>query len=420
MSSPGVTASGPGAEGLLPHLERIWAVARDLGFDPLPTHFEVVPAPVVYEVAAYGLPGRFTHWSHGKAYHLLKTRHDYGLHRIYELVINADPCQAFLLESNSLFENLFVAAHVAGHADFFHHNVFFRRAGREMAGLAAVHAERVRRYEYDHGVEAVERVLDAALALEPHTDPWLAEEQQVPPLRPGEPFEDVLLFIQHHAPHLEDWERDLLAMVRAERLYFWPQIRTKVMNEGWACIAHSRILRRLDLPDGDYTEFARLHAAIQASSPFAFNPYAVGYHTWERILATRGWDEARFILETEDDVAFLRNHLDRQVAEACDLYIYARQGDQWVIVEDDWARVRDLLVLSRVRGGFPLIAVVDGDYRGRGELLLRHIFDGRELDLDEARQALALVERLWRRPVHLETRAGGHDVVLSVPAGDKG
>ncbi|HEY8552601.1 MAG TPA: SpoVR family protein [Thermaerobacter sp.] len=420
MTAAGVTASGPGAERLLPHLERVWTVARELGFDPLPTHFEVVPAPVVYEVAAYGLPGRFTHWSHGKAYHLLKTRHDYGLHRIYELVIHADPCQALLLESNTLLENLFVAAHVAGHADFFRHNVFFRRAGRDMADLAAVHAERVRRYEFDHGVEAVERVLDAALALEPHTDPWLRDEDAVPPLRPDEPFEDVLLFLQHHAPELEEWERDLLAMVRAERLYFWPLVRTKVMNEGWACIAHTRILRRLDLSDGDYAEFARLHAGIQAASPFAFNPYAVGYHTWERILATRGWDEARLILETEDDVAFLRNHLDRQVVETCDLYIYARQGDRWVIVEDDWEKVRDLMVLSRVRGGFPLIAVVDGDHRGRGELLLRHVFDGRELDLDEARRALAHVERLWRRPVYLETRADGRDVVLAASPADKG
>ena len=354
------------------------------------------------------------------SYHLLKTRHDYGLHRIYELVIHADPCQAFLLESNTPLENLFVAAHVAGHADFFHHNVFFRRAGRDMAELAAVHAERVRRYEYDHGTEAVERVLDAALALEPHTDPWLGPGEDDPPLKPDEPCEDVLLFIQRHAPDLAEWERDLLAMVRAERMYFWPQVRTKTMNEGWACIAHSRILRALDLDDAAYTEFARLHAGIQASSPFTFNPYAVGYRIWERILATRGWDEALRIRETEDDVSFLRNYLDQAVVEACNLYVYARRGDQWVIVEDDWRQVRDLLVLHRVRGGHPLIVVVDGDYHGRRELLLRHVFDGRELDLEEARHTLAHVERLWRRPVYLETQAGGRVLVLTAAGGEKG
>ncbi|HEY8395045.1 MAG TPA: SpoVR family protein [Thermaerobacter sp.] len=420
MSGGAVSVAGPGAEALLPDLEEIWAAARELGFDPLPTHFEIVPAPVVYEVAAYGLPGRFTHWSHGKAYHLLKTRHDYGLHRIYELVINADPCRAFLLESNSRLENRFVAAHVAGHADFFHHNVFFQQGNRDMADLAAVHAERVRRYEFDHGIEAVERVLDAALALEAHTDPWLRPGEAHPPLRPEEPFEDVLLFIQLHAPELEDWERDLLAMVRDERMYFWPQVRTKTMNEGWACIAHSRILRRLGLDDAEYTEFARLHASIQASSPLAYNPYAVGYHVWERILETRGWDEALRIRETEDDVSFLRNYLDETVVEKCDLYIYARRGDEWVIVEDDWEKVRDLIVLSRVRGGYPLITVVDGDHHGRRELLLRHIFDGRELDVEEARHTLALVERLWRRPVYLETRVEGRDVVLTPHGHEKG
>src|SRR5437588_11427338 len=79
----------------------IWEVALRLGLDPFPTHFELVPATMMYELGAYGIPGRFSHWTHGKQYFQMKTMHDYGLSKIYELVINANPSQAFLMETNS-------------------------------------------------------------------------------------------------------------------------------------------------------------------------------------------------------------------------------------------------------------------------------------------------------------------------------
>src|ERR671915_1580365 len=105
-------------------MDHIWEVAHRLGLDPFPVHFELVPASIMYEFGAYGLPGRFSHWTHGRTYHQIKTMYDYGLSKIYELVINSNPSYAFLLENNSVLQNKVVAAHVLGHSDFFKHNVY--------------------------------------------------------------------------------------------------------------------------------------------------------------------------------------------------------------------------------------------------------------------------------------------------------
>jgi len=83
----------------------IWDVAWAMGLHPFPMHYEIVPSSILYEFGAYGLPGRFSHWTHGKAYHQMKTMYDYGLSKIYELVINTNPCYAFLLDTNGFVQN---------------------------------------------------------------------------------------------------------------------------------------------------------------------------------------------------------------------------------------------------------------------------------------------------------------------------
>src|SRR3954468_19526716 len=96
-------------------IEEIWEVGEQMQLDPFPIHFEIVPAKIMYEIGSYGLPGRFSHWTHGKAFHQMKTMYDYGLSKIYELIINTNPAQAFLMEGNSLIQNKLVIAHVIGH-----------------------------------------------------------------------------------------------------------------------------------------------------------------------------------------------------------------------------------------------------------------------------------------------------------------
>src|SRR5689334_8285623 len=154
-------------------IEDIWEASKSTGLDPYPIHFEIVPAKVMYEIGAYGVPGRFSHWTHGKAFHQMKTMYDYGLSKIYELIINTNPAQAYLMEGNSLVQNKLVIAHVIGHSDFFKCNAYFQHTNRQMAETAGVTAERIRAYEQEHGEKAVEEFLDAVLSIQEHIDPNL-------------------------------------------------------------------------------------------------------------------------------------------------------------------------------------------------------------------------------------------------------
>jgi len=432
----------------------IWEISQRCGLDPFPVHFEMVPATIMYEFGAYGVPGRFSHWTHGRAYQQIKTMYDYGLSKIYELVINADPSYAFLLENNSVLQNKVVAAHVLGHSDFFKNNAYFAHTNRGMLETVNVHAERLQRYEFEHGRDEVESFLDAVLSIDEHFDPFVHTKRQsaedyarqqrrrpaeqpyddlfrldqdanpapVPPVKrfPLEPEKDLLLFLAEHADGLEDWQRDVLQIVRTEQIYFLPQMQTKIMNEGWAAYWHTRIIRELGLGSDEYLEFASMNAGVLAPSRRGMNPYYVGLKVFEDI--ERRWDEPseeereRFgrsggdgrrkifeVREQESDASFLRNYLTKELVDDLDLYIYRLQDGKWVVVEKDWEKVRDSILTSMTNFGRPYIVVEDADYHGGRELYLKHSFEGAELDQSYADKTLRQVQRLWGRRVHLET-----------------
>src|SRR5688572_22475098 len=153
-------------------VDQIWEIATTrFGLDPFPVRFEIVPASVMYEVGSYALPGRYSHWTFGKAYHRMKMMYDFGLSKIYEVVINSNPSYAFLLETNSPIQNKMVIAHVLGHVDFFKNNAYFSRTNRRMVDEAAMHARRMSEYEFKYGRKVVEELLDAVLSIEEHIDP---------------------------------------------------------------------------------------------------------------------------------------------------------------------------------------------------------------------------------------------------------
>ncbi|MCI0182481.1 hypothetical protein MM817_00741 [Acidibacillus sp. S0AB] len=258
-------------------IEQMTAMAKEFGLDFYDMRFEIVPADVLYTFGAYqGMPTRFSHWTFGKAYHRMKMDYDLGLSRIYELVINSDPCYAFLLDNNTLVQNKLVSAHVLAHCDFFKNNAMFSNTARNVVNSMAASAERFREYEMEHGKEAVEQVLDAALAIQEHVDASrtalrrqrlrdqkIEASEKTPKTSPfedmfalderlrvlsGEPVvvpsqsskltemelnKDLVLFLINHSKVLDDWQRDILTVIREEMLYFWPQVETKIMNEGW-------------------------------------------------------------------------------------------------------------------------------------------------------------------------------------------
>lgn len=428
--------------------ERLWELAHQMGLRPFPTHFEIVPAAIIYEFGAYGMPGRFSHWTHGRAFQQMKTMYDYGLSKIYELVINTNPSYAYLLDVNSVLQNKFVIAHVLGHTDFFAHNAHFAKTSRQMVETMNRNAERIAGYEYRHGSREVERLLDAVLALEDHLDPYAHLEdyepgrRTPPPERPSStpfddlwgldghppapagprpapgPYPDLLLFLIKHSPVLEDWERDVVSIVRDEMLYFLPQMKTKIANEGWAVFWHLRLMRALDLSPQDYVDFANMHSGVLQPSRRQINPYYLGHGLLEDINRRHGGDETTVapimfeIREQESDVSLVRNYLTKDVVEDLDLYLYERRGNELVIVEKDFEKIREGLVNALVGRGGPAIVVADGDYRGGRELYLRHEFEGQGLDLAHAEKALEHVYRLWGRPIHLETRERDRDQPL--------
>ena len=453
-------------------IEECWTVAEKFGLDPYPTHFEIVPADIMYEFAGYGIPGRFSHWTHGKAYYRQKTQYDYGLSKIYEMVINSNPAIAFLMEANVLWQNKMIIAHVLGHTDFFKNNAYFGHTNRQIVEAATLHAERIQAYENTHGTDEVEKFLDAVLSIEEHIDPnvrikdrpdpvkeadkkkapyespyadlWELEDRQKAKDRekerekekairrkfPPQPEKDLLRFIMTYSRDLDDWQRDIIEMVRNEALYFLPQKQTKIMNEGWASFWHQRIMRELDLSDGDFAEYAQLSAGVLSPHRRSINPYYIGLKLWEDI--ERRWDnpneyerevlkrpggEGRKKLfevrELDNDVSFLRNYLTKELVEDLDLYVYEKRDNQWVIVEKDWEKVRDQIVGGMTNFGDPYIVVEDADYKQNRELYLKHHFEHTPLDVGYAEKTLQYVHTLWGRTVHLETLMDNKKVLFS-------
>jgi stage V sporulation protein R len=444
-------------------VEQIWDVARGFGLDPYPTNFEIVPATVMYEVGSYALPGRYSHWTFGKAYHRMKTMYDFGLSKIYEVVINTNPSYGFLLETNSPIQNKMVIAHVLGHVDFFKNNTYFSKTNRRMVESVSTHAQRMMEYEFKYGRKTVERFLDSVLAIEEHIDPyffikrevpiseekrrdehrrkdgryddlWLLDERRAAKVEgddkekesdqaPREqlPEKDLLFYIMKNSPSLAPWQRDAIAMVHEEMEYFVPQMQTKIMNEGWASIWHARIMRALDLSTSDHIEFANLHSGVVSPQKGQLNPYYLGYKIYEDIerrwnepsaddrkkfgrRGSEGRDKIFEVRELENDVSFLRNYLTEELCEELDLFVFELiEEEEWTITEKRWEKVRDQLVSNMTNFGFPYLQVEDGDYNGNRELYLKHRYEGTELDMRYGRKALEHVHALWGRPVHLET-----------------
>jgi stage V sporulation protein R len=252
---------------------------------------------------------------------------------------------------------------------------------------------------------------------------------------PEEPEKDLLLFLANYGRDLEDWQRDIIAMIREEMLYFLPQMRTKIMNEGFASLAHERILERYLHKPEDIWEFRRLHSGVLSPSPsrMSINPYYVGFQIlkdierrWNGDLHSEdepetdwlgnpkprpvgeGWKKVFEVCEEENDVTFLRKYLTEPLVKRLDLYTYEKDEDDngdevWVVKSTDWQQVRDEMVDGMTNFGVPIIRVEDGDYKRHGELYLTHAHDGKDIDTEYAERVLRAIHRLWGRPVHLET-----------------
>jgi len=163
--SPGFADSN-----LTPELQRmheeIRAYALDYGLDPFEIIFEMVDSDAINSLAAMGgFPVRYPHWRFGMDYDQFSKGYEWGLQKIYEMVINTDPSYAYLMKSNSLVDQKTVMAHVYGHVDFFKNNQWFSKTNRKMLDAMANHAVRIREFMDLHGQDKVEDFIDHCLAI---------------------------------------------------------------------------------------------------------------------------------------------------------------------------------------------------------------------------------------------------------------
>jgi stage V sporulation protein R len=363
-----------------------------------PQEFEICDHNEMIGYMAYsGMPSRYAHWSYGKSYERQKTMYEYGASGLpYEMVINSNPCLAYLMRDNTLLLQVLTIAHVYGHNDFFANNFTFTSGTEARYALEMFknNARRVAKYMEDPsiGLEKVERMLDDAHALgfqrsrnlairrqspgeqahraweaaQAPADEWASihkKPEYIPPdlgKFPVHPDENLLEFIATYSPSLAEWQRDLILMVDRESSYFIPQIETKIMNEGWASYWHYKIMNELELPQDMHMEFMVRHNQVLRPHPGSLNPYHLGFIMWHDI--ERRWNEGDTgreftndkpdvdistldendtpgrkkmfeVRESDRDSSFLRRFLTVDIMRELELFQHEKRGKERIVTK---------------------------------------------------------------------------------------
>ncbi|MCY6371026.1 SpoVR family protein [Clostridium ganghwense] len=433
--------------------ERIEAIVKKVGLDYYPQEFEMISYNdmLAYEVYV-GMPSRYPHWSFGKAYERLRTLYKYNLTGLpYEMVINSDPCIAYLMKDNTLLLQILTIAHVYGHNDFFKNNRLFREGTHAKYTLEMFknHGNNIRSYINDPsiGYENVEKLLNGAHGIKLQTsraigekrvtdeelkkriiddykkknsnysiiEPYVKEEPPNVDKVPLNPEDDLLYFISHYGD-LAEWEKNILEIVRKETRYFVPQIETKIMNEGWASYWHYNILKKLDLEPSLHLEFIKRHNDVITPMIGRINPYFLGFKIYEDLVEKHGVEKIFEVRYLERDESFIRRYLTKELCEEVNLFEYAKKNMNYVITEvsdeEGWKKIRNTLSSSCGMGMIPHIRVVDMA-KGDKTLTLEHVYDGRDLQLDYAKETVKYIVDLWKHRVCLKTVLKGKEVTIT-------
>ncbi len=305
-------------------------IAKSYGLETYPNQIEIIRSDQMMDAyASVGMPIGYNHWSFGKEFLNVERGYQRGqMGLAYEIVINSDPCVAYLMEENSMMMQALVIAHACyGHNSFFKNNYLFKSwtDASSIIDYLVFARKFIADCEERHGALEVERILDSCHALRNYgTDRYkrpypisAAEEKArqeeraeyiqrqlndlwrtIPRSKssaatsevarfPSEPQENLLYFIEKNAPLLEPWQREIVRIVRKIAQYFYPQRQTQVMNEGWATFWHYTILNDLFdqglVTEGFMLEFLHSHSSVVAQPAFdspyfsGINPYALGF-----------------------------------------------------------------------------------------------------------------------------------------------
>ncbi|MCK5687444.1 SpoVR family protein [bacterium] len=457
---------------------KIQKVCRENGLDFFETIFYVLPYDYLIEVAAHGgFPRRYFHWTYGMQYEKLRRTYEWGMGKIYEMVINNDPCYAYLLETNSFLEQKLVIAHVYAHCDFFKNNIYFSKTPKNMIDDLANHAGKIDKYMKTYGVDTVEAFLDAVMSIQDHIDFFsvfsrkrkskkidkgkkkkeenskkymeifyedsIKKKVESKPDRKTNPKKDLLKFLINNAD-LKKWQEDILYMIRKERYYFMPQAMTKIINEGWASYWHYKIMTEYFVEKDEIIEFSLDHSGTLAKDPRRLNPYWLGFELlkdiedrWNKGRFGKEWEECKDpekkknwdmklgigrekifeVRRYENDYSFIEKYLTEDFCDKHKLFKYAynTQTKQMEEVSRKFSEIKDQFLNELSNYGIPYILVMDDNYMNRKELLLKHVHEGNDLKSDFAIDTLKNIYSIWNRPVHMQTIMDKKEVILSYP-----
>lgn len=456
-------------------------VAAHYGLDTYPNQIEVITSEQMIDAySSVGMPVGYHHWSFGKQFMAIQKSYKRGqMGLAYEIVINSNPCIAYLMEENTMTMQALVIAHACyGHNSFFKGNYLFRTWTDAEAILDYLVFARnyIAECEERYGEEAVEEILDSCHALMNYgVDRYkrparlsMAKEQarqrereeylqsqvnllwRTLPVKeaarreqreerfPPEPQENLLYFIEKHAPRLAPWQREIVRIVRKIAQYFYPQRQTQVMNEGWATFWHYTLLNHLyeegRLTDGFMIEFLQSHTNVVYQPPYysraynGINPYALGFNMfrdlrricenpteedrrWFPELAGADWRKVLdFAMRNFKDESFIAQYLSPHLIREMRLFAVVDDDreDQLEVaaIHDDagYQQVRRWLADQYNLGQRePNIQVWEVDLYGDRSLTLRHFMHQRRPLGESTPEMLKHVARLWGYDVYLES-----------------
>lgn len=486
--------------GIVEHVIGIIAHEK-YGLDTYPNQIEIINADFMMDAYTRGgMPIFYDHWSFGMERENLEKAYRRGqMGLAYEIVINTKPAIAYCMDENSPVMQMLVIAHASfGHNSFFKGNHLFRQftQAEEIVPLLTRMKSFVADCERKYGIGEVETVLDACHALEAYA----VNRYQKPPRRSPEEIEkrrlelederaraydpvidgsfkgrkpraankefgntaqdlakdieeNILLYIADYAPHLSEWQRQILRMKGEVAQYFYPQGQTQVMNEGWATFWHYTLmndLADLNLIDGGmYLEFISSHSnvlfqsGLENSNKFRgkYNPYKLGFEIFRDIQrisceptqedrelyplwAGRGdWlDRIKFAMQNFKDESFILQYLSPKVIRDFRLFVLSDDDEDYYEVqavsdEDGYRTIRQFLAENFDRGAQqPTIEIADYNYKGNRSLTLRHMMhNNRPLNEESTAEVLKHIYQLWRHPVVL--RSVDQDGVIQMELG---
>jgi len=274
----------------------------------------------------------------------------------------------------------------------------------------------------------------------------IEEEQKKARRFPENPQKDVLLFLLTYAP-LERWQHTILEIIREESYYFAPQGMTKIINEGWASYWHSRIMTEKAMTDSELISFADHHAGVVSTSPGRLNPYKLGlellrdieerwnkgkfgkeYDECDDIQLKRRWDQQLGlgrqklfeVRQLYNDITFIDEFLTPEFVVEQKLFTFRHNphSNYYEIASREFKAIKEKLLFQLTNFGQPYIYVEDGNHRNRGELYLRHRYEGVELKQDYARDTLRNLHIIWTRPVHLATAVNDKPYLITFDGKD--